>query len=195
MATGQLGTNTTSSLQGVRFNAPGATTTGNTLSYADMASIANAVVSDSFFGALTAVTGQSAANGILATGTTHSNTTLDTLVGTGGGPLASILVGALVLGINIPPGTFVIAKPTATSVTLSAAATDSVASKRIGFINAPSPPGNEFNFNGTLLIPNRGLVKVLPGDVVAIDNTGWPILVSAASLAYAGTQWTRTSIT
>lgn len=49
-----------------------------------------------------------------------------------------------------------------------------------------------FNYMGILTLPNgRGWVKVLPGDVVAIDNLGWPILVSAASIA-SGVKWTFT---
>jgi hypothetical protein len=30
---------------------------------------------------------------------------------------------------------------------------------------------------GRLVIPNRGIINVLPGDYVAIDGNGWPILV------------------
>lgn len=194
MATGNLGTNTTSSLQGVRFNAMGATTTGNVLSAADLASISQSIVGDRY-SAGPSWTGASGPAGVLATGTTHSNTTLDTLVSTGGAPLASIQIGALVLGINIVPGTFVIAKPTSTSVTLSVAATDGVASKRILFVNPGIARQGTFSFEGLIEIPGRGRLVVRPNDVVAVDNTGWPILVSGASLAYAGTQWTRTSIT
>jgi hypothetical protein len=41
---------------------------------------------------------------------------------------------------------------------------------------------------GQLLIPNRGILQVLPGDYVAIDSTtGWPILLSAR--AAAGASW------
>lgn len=37
---------------------------------------------------------------------------------------------------------------------------------------------------GNLIIPNRGVLKPMPGDVIAIDTaTGWPILVSVAALA------------
>ncbi len=37
---------------------------------------------------------------------------------------------------------------------------------------------------GTLFIPNRGTLKVLPGDYVAVDaTTGWPILLSARAVA------------
>lgn len=37
--------------------------------------------------------------------------------------------------------------------------------------------------NGFLYIPNRGTVKVLPGDVVAYDSLGWPILIAKNSIA------------
>ncbi len=41
-----------------------------------------------------------------------------------------------------------------------------------------------------LFVPNRGLLKVLPGDYVGVDSQGWPILVSANSIANAA--WTHT---
>lgn len=37
--------------------------------------------------------------------------------------------------------------------------------------------------NGFLYVPNRGHLMVLPGDVIAVDNKGWPILVSKYSIA------------
>ena len=49
----------------------------------------------------------------------------------------------------------------------------------------PTWPG-AFSHNGLLYIPNRGMLKVLPGDLVAVDLNGWPILVSAQSLATGG---------
>lgn len=36
---------------------------------------------------------------------------------------------------------------------------------------------------GQLFIPNRGILQVLPGDWVGVDSQGWPILVSANSIA------------
>lgn len=44
--------------------------------------------------------------------------------------------------------------------------------------------------SGFLHIPNRGVLQVLPGDYVAYDSTGWPILVS--SNAIANGPWTHT---
>lgn len=47
-----------------------------------------------------------------------------------------------------------------------------------------------FSSNGLLYIPNRGQLKILPGDWVGIDSQGWPILVSKNSIAHAA--WTHT---
>lgn len=46
----------------------------------------------------------------------------------------------------------------------------------------PIWPGS-FEREGVLYIPNRGYLKALPGDYVAVDPTGWPILVSANAIA------------
>lgn len=45
-----------------------------------------------------------------------------------------------------------------------------------------------FSLNGLLYIPNRGVLKVLPGDVVGVDGLGWPILIAKRSAANA-TYW------
>lgn len=52
----------------------------------------------------------------------------------------------------------------------------------------PITPG-AFAANGLLFVPRRGVLKVLPGDYVAYDSQGWPILVSANSIANAA--WTH----
>ena len=53
--------------------------------------------------------------------------------------------------------------------------------------NIPSAP---FNRQGQLWIPNRGWLRVLPGDWVAVDtNSGWPILVSGVAVPLSGTPW------
>src|SRR5436190_6060731 len=46
-----------------------------------------------------------------------------------------------------------------------------------------------FQPDGLLIIPNRGILQVLPGDYVGVDSQGWPILVSANSIANAA--WTH----
>lgn len=185
MATGTLGTTSNTALNAVTFNPSGATTSGsaNTLSPADLAAISNSIVSDL----------ESAAtnpNGIVATGTSNSNTTLSSLAAVAGGPLSAIQLGNLVLGVGIPPGTFVIGFNNAqkTSILLSQAATTSSGGTKI-LIAGPQSQLAGFNFNGQLYIPRRGLVQVLPGDVVGVDNSGWPVLVSAAAIALAGSLW------
>lgn len=46
-----------------------------------------------------------------------------------------------------------------------------------------------FSANGLLYVPNRGILKMLPGDYVAVDPaTGWPILIS--KYAAASGPWT-----
>lgn len=48
-----------------------------------------------------------------------------------------------------------------------------------------------FSANGILYVPNRGQLKMLPGDAVAVDpHTGWPILISKLAFA-AGGNWTH----
>ena len=50
-------------------------------------------------------------------------------------------------------------------------------------------PTNGLDRDGRLYIPNRGFLMVRPGDYVAIDANGWPILVSGYSVATGG--WTH----
>jgi hypothetical protein len=49
-----------------------------------------------------------------------------------------------------------------------------------------------FARTGLLYIPNRGVLQVLPGDYVATDSSGWPILISRQAIAAGGTSWTHT---
>ncbi len=53
----------------------------------------------------------------------------------------------------------------------------------------PIWPG-AFQQSGLLFVPNRGVLKVLKGDYIAYDGSGWPILVSANSIAHASS-WTH----
>lgn len=49
-----------------------------------------------------------------------------------------------------------------------------------GYANAIMPTA--FTRNGLLYIPARGVLKVLPGDWVAVDPAGWPVLLSSKTL-------------
>ncbi len=58
----------------------------------------------------------------------------------------------------------------------------------LGAFGRVMPEG--FSRNGLLIVPNRGVLKVLPGDWVACDpNSGWPILVSGNVIGRGGTPW------
>lgn len=46
----------------------------------------------------------------------------------------------------------------------------------------PIFPG-AFQQSGLLYVPNRGVLQLRPGDVVAYDSTGWPVLVSGNAIA------------
>lgn len=60
----------------------------------------------------------------------------------------------------------------------------------------PIWPGAFNPFYGTLMIPNRGVLKILPGDWIAVDANGWPILLSynavlGGTAPSASTSWTH----
>ena len=54
----------------------------------------------------------------------------------------------------------------------------------------PIWPG-AFTTSGLLYVPNRGVLKILPGDYVGVDAYGFPILVSYKSIADGSTSWTH----
>lgn len=70
----------------------------------------------------------------------------------------------------------------------AAAANADVASTNNGILDDLNPahpkwPG-AFARTGLLYVPNRGVLKALPGDYVMFDTTtGWPILVSARAIS------------
>lgn len=49
----------------------------------------------------------------------------------------------------------------------------------LGTDNLPPNIGRD----GQLWIPRRGWLRVLPGDYIGVDSTGWPILLSANTIA------------
>lgn len=58
-------------------------------------------------------------------------------------------------------------------------------------LNATHPRVQSGFVDGWLHIPgNRGTIRALPGDYVFVDSQGWPIIVSANSIANAA--WTHT---
>lgn len=159
------------------------------LAAADIAAVASSIIDDRALHSI--LSGWSAGEtAVIATGTTHSNTTLDTLVARAGSPpLTQIKVGDLVLGVGIPLGTYVQAVVSGTSVTLSNAATAGASGVGIIFYRPTRP---YLSPSGLLQVPNRGQLRVLPGDYVATDNSGAVILVPANAVGYAASLWVFT---
>jgi hypothetical protein len=58
--------------------------------------------------------------------------------------------------------------------------------------NPALPPTQWLEQAGLLVIPGRGVLKVLTGDVIAVDHFGWPILVCNASITDSASTWTLT---
>lgn len=179
MALGTLGTNANTSLKATAAWAA-------TLSEADIAAIAATITPDSRIAAILAGFG-AGASGMIGAGATHSTTSLTGVTRVSGAAIGTIQVGDIVLGTDIPPGTFVtVVAAGGATLTISQAATGTNASAALAIVRR-NPPGLSRNAN--LVIPSRGILKVLPGDIVAIDNTGWPILVSGAAIGYSESQW------
>ncbi len=127
--------------------------------------------------------------GIVCTGTTNGTTSVTSIVRIAGGLLTSINVGARVLGVGIPAGAFVAAF-SGTTLTLSVAATNSVGGGYL--LITQTPTKGQLSRQALLHVPSRGVLRLRYGDIVGVDNTGWPILVSGASVGYGGKLWTFT---
>ncbi len=105
--------------------------------------------------------------------------------------IASIRPGQWIYGPNIPTGQQVLS---ASGTTIHMTGTDTptaVATANTYFVTGRRLAGS-FSTNGELFIPNRGVLKIFPGDYVAVDNSGWPILLSAESIAFPKSSWTFT---
>ena len=162
----------------------------------DVGNVDNMIANDTNFAAIQGFAPQGP-TAIWGTGSTHGNTTLDTLVATGSSaPLSQIKVGMVVLGPAFPAGTFVTQIVSGTSVLLSNNASNNATGQTVAFLpNDVDGPqtGSISRFGNTLTIPNRGRLRVLPGDYVAYDPvTGFPILVSGAAVAQPGSVWSYT---
>jgi hypothetical protein len=170
---------------------------GGAFTAADLAAIDQSIVDDGDFGSV--LQGQSfGVTAVLTTGTTHGTTSLTAVTAASGPPVSQIQVGDLVLGIGVALGTFVtVVAAAGATLTLSQAIASNTTGVRLAFVRLSGgvvdiASSGGLTAQGQLFIPNRGILKVLPGDVVAVDNSGWPILVSGQTIAYAGSQWTFT---
>lgn len=108
-----------------------------------------------------------------------------------GATIASIQPGQFLYGPNIPVGATVLSVSGST-IHFSGTDTPLATQSQATFFVLGQKMEGSFNRQGQLVVPNRGVLKMLPGDVVAVDPSGWPILLSAQALAYAGTCWRLT---
>lgn len=159
----------------------------------DLDAIGAAISSDIPFGAL--IMGQLRPSCVLATGSTSATNVLTGVTArVSSPPVSTIRVGDLVLAnaADITPGTTVTDIGSGGQmIQLSQIARSNLAVANLAFVrrtDSPTGIGKE----AQLWVPGRGMLKVLPGDIVAVDSTGWPILLSANTVAYPGSDWTLT---
>ncbi len=146
-------------------------------SEADIATIAQLILGDG-----------NAAVGVVPTGTT---VTASAAIGTISS-MTGVRAGMWIFGAGIPAGTTIASVNVGgSSLVMSKAITGSGAGGTKLLI-VPRQPTNGFSKLGSLYVPGRGILKVNPGDVVAVDASGWPILVSAEAIAFANSSWTLT---
>jgi hypothetical protein len=174
MATTTLGTNSTSSLTALAYGGGPVAGGGDTgYSEADIAAIAQLILDP-----------HNAKQGVVPTGTTTTSSASVTSLSS----VAGIRAGMWIFGAGIPPGTTVVSVG-ASSLVMSAAITGS-GSGGVNLLIVPQGPTNGFSKMGLLYVPNRGVLKVYPGDMVGVDASGFPILVAAEAIAFANTSWT-----
>lgn len=166
----------------------------SSLSAADMASINQSILDDQAIVSSTSFGPSAAAiqGGIIFAGTTTtslSTITSPSIASPTGVTVSGIRVGQQVSGYGLASGTTVVSVSTNT-IQLSAAPT--VGQNSGYFIAVQNSQKSNFANPTYLTIPNRGTLKVLPGDVVAYDSSGWPILVSKEAIAWLGSQWVLT---
>lgn len=189
MATQTLRLSTTSlgALTAVTFSAA--------LSTADIASISNgisddqAILSTSKGPAATALYG-----GVVLTGQT--TTTLTTITGVSisapsGAAITGITAGQYLYGFGLAPGTRVLTTPAAgaTTITMDQAPLTGQTSGSFIAVGSRTNAAGAFATGGFLNVPNRGVLKVLPGDVIATGPSGEVILLPSLAINWAGSPW------
>lgn len=123
--------------------------------------------------------------------TALSGLTSVTLSSPSGATIANIQPGQWLYGPGVPAGAQVLS---ASGTTIHFTGSDTPTQTVSGgyYFAIGQRMAGCFNREGLLIVPNRGVLKMMPGDVVAVDPSGWPILLSAQALAYAGTCWSLT---
>lgn len=164
------------------------------LSAADTASINQGIIDDQAIVSSTSFGASASAiqGGIIFTGvttTTLSTITSVSIVSPSGATIAALAAGQQLTGFGLTPGTTVLSVGT-TTIQMSTAPLTGQSSG--AFIAVQNSMKSCFGNPTYITIPNRGVLKLLPGDVVAKDQSGWPIVVSKEAIAWQGSPWILT---
>lgn len=151
---------------------------------ADIATVNNAIVDDQqIIDVFKSVPNASTIQpGIIFTATTTDSGTSMTsfsVTSPSGVTIASVQPLMYVTGPGLSPGSRVLTA-TGTTITLDRAAIKGYVGGTFIVTGVPLNGGDIIN--NTLVIPNRGTLKLLPTDYVMIDNNGFPYLVPATSV-------------
>jgi len=102
--------------------------------------------------------------------------------------IAAITPGQYVFGFGLAPGTRVTQVGAASTVHISPAPVTNVTGYFVA-VGTKQAAAGAFQSNGFLNVPNRGVLKVLPGDVVATGPSGEVILLPKLAISFAGSPW------
>lgn len=105
--------------------------------------------------------------------------------------IEAVTAGQYVYGFGIAPGTRVLETPAAGTTTIQLS-TAPLAGIDGHFIAVGNRLAGCFQTNGFLNIPNRGVVKVLPGDIVAVGPSGEVFLLPQLAIDFPGSPWIYT---
>lgn len=162
------------------------------LSDADIASI-NALIADDQ-AVISANLGPSASaiqGAVIFTGNSTTPQIASVSVTTPSGQsMSAIPVGSALFGPGLSPGTRVTAIGALGTVSITPAPT--AASTGGTFIATTTRPESVLQRNGILTLPNRGQLKLLPGDVVGVGPTGEVFVLPKTVTTVANSKWNLT---
>lgn len=171
-----------------------AVTVSPSLAIADVAAINagisddQAILSTSLGPAASAIQG-----GIVFTGvttTTLSSITSVAIASPSGSNVTGITAGQYLFGFGLAPGTRVLTTPAAGATTIEIDQAPLTGQSSGSFIAVGDRTNAAGAFaNGFVNIPNRGVLKVLPGDVVATGPSGEVFVLPALAVNWAGSPW------
>lgn len=183
----QLGTSQIAGLLTTQIAGLTAVQVSSATTIADFATLANAIVDDHQIVSLSKGAGSATIQaGIIFTGSIAASgaasITSFVLVSPTTGGITAIRPGMIIAGPGVAPGSRVLTAAS-TTITLDRASYSAATTQKFVAVATKLSGGlNQF----VLSIPNRGVLQVLPGDVVALDNLGFPYLIPANSVNFNG---------